>query len=292
MSPSVVALLCVVSVIPAHAGIAPPPRHPGDGPVFDGRSHATKVAAPRVAATITVDGKLDEPVWAQAAILTGFSQYAPVDGVPAADSTTVRVWYSPTAIHFGITAYEAHGAPIATLAQRDHIAQDDYVEIYLGTFDDGRHAMVFGVNPLGAQADGVRTETGNVVSNAVAGAAATREPPDLAVRRQRTVGRDERPHARRHRAPRLLADRVRREPARDRPAPGAVLPREAALLSRRDRAARGAEPVDLHAPARAAAGRAQADRPRRGGRGGRALRGRRPHRVGLRRAPGGQCAPR
>src|SRR5438067_2537350 len=179
MSPSVVALLCVVSVIPAHAGIAPPPRHPGDGPVFDGRSHATKVAAPRVAATITVDGKLDEPVWAQAAILTGFSQYAPVDGVPAADSTTVRVWYSPTAIHFGITAYEAHGAPIATLAQRDHIAQDDYVEIYLGTFDDGRHAMVFGVNPLGAQADGVLTETGNVVSNAVAGAASTRELPDL-----------------------------------------------------------------------------------------------------------------
>jgi len=149
------------------------------GPVFDGRRGATAVAVPRVAASVTVDGALDEPVWAQAAVLAGFSQYAPVDGRPADDSTVVRVWYSPTAIYFGITAYEAHGAPHATLAQRDHIAQDDYVELYLGTFDDGRHALVFGVNPLGAQADGILTETGAIATSGVTSAAATREDPDL-----------------------------------------------------------------------------------------------------------------
>ncbi|AHG93646.1 hypothetical protein J421_6111 (plasmid) [Gemmatirosa kalamazoonensis] len=149
------------------------------GPVFDGRSGATAVSAPRLATSIIVDGRLDEPAWARAAVLGGFSQYAPVDGVPAVDSTTVRVWYSPTAIHFGVVAYEAHGAPHATLAQRDHIAQDDYVEIYLGTFHDGRHALVFGVNPLGAQADGILTETGNIATSGVTSAAATRETPDL-----------------------------------------------------------------------------------------------------------------
>jgi hypothetical protein len=153
--------------------------HAAQGPVFDGWSRATAVAVPRVAASVTVDGRLDEPVWAQAAVLTGFSQYAPVDGVRAVDSTVVRVWYGPTAIHFGITAYEAHGQPHATLAQRDHIAQDDYVELYLGTFDDGRHATVFAVNPLGAQADGTLTETGTIAMNGISGTTVTREFPDL-----------------------------------------------------------------------------------------------------------------
>ena len=56
-----------------------------------------------------VDPAEDEvkaPPWAEAAILSGFSQFSPVDGVPAHDSTEVLVWYSPTAIHFGIRAFE------------------------------------------------------------------------------------------------------------------------------------------------------------------------------------------
>src|SRR5712692_8637451 len=72
--------------------------------------------------------QLDEPVWRQAALLTGFSQYRPVDGRPAADSTQVLVWYSPDAIYFGIRAYESHGAVVrATLADRDNIDADDRV---------------------------------------------------------------------------------------------------------------------------------------------------------------------
>ena len=63
-----------------------------------------------------------------------------MDGVPAADSTEVLVWYSPTAIHFGIRAFEAHGAVNATLADRDRICADDNVQILLGTFNDGRQA--------------------------------------------------------------------------------------------------------------------------------------------------------
>ena len=109
---------------------------------------------------MTVDGALDEPAWAQAAVLTGFSQFAPIDGVAAADSTEVLVWYSATAIHFGIRAFEAHGEVHATLADRDRIDADDNVQILLGTFDDGRQASMFAVNPLGVQSDGALVETG------------------------------------------------------------------------------------------------------------------------------------
>ncbi|MGH9259643.1 MAG: DUF5916 domain-containing protein, partial [Acidimicrobiales bacterium] len=114
---------------------------------------------PRLEATARVDGALDEPVWVQAARLTGFSQYRPVDGRPAADSTDVLVWYAPDAVWFGIRAYEAHGAVVrATLSDRDNISADDYVEILLDTYNDRRRALVFAVNALGVQQDGVRSE--------------------------------------------------------------------------------------------------------------------------------------
>ncbi|MHB1192367.1 MAG: carbohydrate binding family 9 domain-containing protein [Longimicrobiales bacterium] len=126
--------------------------------MFHGFQGQTNAEAPRIEdAEIEVDGHLDEAVWARAAILTGFSQYSPVDGRAAEDSTDVLVWYSPYAIHFGIQAYEPHGTVNATLADRDKIDGDDRVEILLDTFNDNRLALSFGVNPLGIQADGFRS---------------------------------------------------------------------------------------------------------------------------------------
>jgi len=153
---------------------------PPDGPlVFHGRHGQLSVTPPRIEASITVDGALDEPVWQQAAVLTGFSQFSPQDGIAAQDSTEVLVWYSPTAIHFGIRAYEAHGAVRATLAQRDKIQNDDYIQLLLGTFNDGRQATVFMVNPLGVQADGVLNETGQKANSGFMSALASREAADL-----------------------------------------------------------------------------------------------------------------
>jgi len=84
---------------------------------YDGRAGKLAVRVPRLEVEPAIDGKLDEQVWGEAALLTGFSQFSPADGVPAADSTEVLVWYSPTAILFGIRAFEAHGAVHATLAE-------------------------------------------------------------------------------------------------------------------------------------------------------------------------------
>jgi hypothetical protein len=129
------------------------------GPAFDGRAHALHVQVPRLDTTITVDGRLDEPVWRQAARLTGFSQYQPADSRPAEEPTEVLVWYSPTAIYFGIRAREAHGDLVhATHADRDNIGADDYVQILLDTYNDRRRAFLFGVNPYGVQQDGIRSD--------------------------------------------------------------------------------------------------------------------------------------
>jgi Domain of unknown function (DUF5916) len=147
--------------------------------VYNGRSGHLDVHLPRIEAEVTVDGVLDEPVWQRAALLTGFSQFTPVDGVPAADSTEVLVWYSPSAIHFGIRAFEAHGQVHATLADRDKIGADDNIQILLGTFDDGRQASMFAVNPFGVQSDGALVETGAVSGNGFNNAVVQRETADL-----------------------------------------------------------------------------------------------------------------
>jgi hypothetical protein len=119
------------------------------------------VAIPRLEAAVTVDGRLDEPVWNLAARLTDFHQYQPVDGRPAEERTEVRVWYAPGAIYFGIIARDREAAGIrATVADRDNLDANDRVTIYLDTFNDRRRAYFFTVNPLGAQEDGVRSEGG------------------------------------------------------------------------------------------------------------------------------------
>src|SRR5205814_2469071 len=101
---------------------------------------------------------LPEPPWQEAARLTSFSQYAPDDGGAASDETAILVWYSPTAIYFGIRATAPPGAIRATLAARDRIENDDWIQILLSTFNDGRQATMFGVNPLGVQMDGAVVE--------------------------------------------------------------------------------------------------------------------------------------
>src|SRR5467141_1531696 len=147
---------------------------------YSGRDHQLDVPIPRLEAEVVMDGDLADSVWGRAARLTGFSQYSPNDDVPAADSTQVLVWYSATAIYFGIRAFEQHGRPTVTLASRDQIFDDDNVQILLGTFHDGKQALMFAVNPLGVQGGGSLIEGANVTASGFIGSAVVgREQPDL-----------------------------------------------------------------------------------------------------------------
>jgi hypothetical protein len=58
-----------------------------------------------------------------------------------------------------VRAHAAAGTVRAHLTDRDRgIIPDDYIELQLGTFNDGRSAFVFAANPLGVQADGALVE--------------------------------------------------------------------------------------------------------------------------------------
>ena len=155
-----------------------PPRAAGQ--VSNGRQNQLDVSPPRLdESALVMDGSLDEPQWKQAAVLTGFSQFMPRDGIAAEDSTEVLVWYSATAIHFGIRAFEPHEAVHAALGDRDKIFSDDRVELLIGTFNDGRQAIVLGVNPLGVQMDGTLVENNQARGGGSGSSTNSRELPDL-----------------------------------------------------------------------------------------------------------------
>lgn len=157
-----VALLALFQLAGPTEATAPPTAHSraGEQPslVYAGRARALNVQAVRAETTAVIDGHLDEAIWQRAAVLTAFTSYAPVDGRPAQDSTEVRLWHAADAIYIGVRAWAPPGTVRATLAERDKILNDDWITISFDTFNDRRRAFTFGVNPLGVQADGMRSE--------------------------------------------------------------------------------------------------------------------------------------
>ncbi|MDE2973867.1 MAG: DUF5916 domain-containing protein [Gemmatimonadota bacterium] len=138
-----------------------PPGGAGDRPaaaVYDGSAGQLDVPGPAVAdADIDIDGEIVEAAWADAPVLTGFTQFDPVEGVPATQRTEARVLLADDAIYFAVTAWDdAEGGIRATLGDRDSFGRsDDYVRIILDTFNDHRRGYAIMVNPLGVQQDGL-----------------------------------------------------------------------------------------------------------------------------------------
>lgn len=128
---------------------------------YSGLEGELDVQAPRIESpSITVDARLDEAEWSSAAVLTGFTQYTPIEGARASQQTEVRVFYSPEAIYFGFNVYDTEPEDIlAHLLERDRSQTDDWVRIMLDTFNDERQAYTFFVSPFGIQSDGMWLES-------------------------------------------------------------------------------------------------------------------------------------
>jgi hypothetical protein len=105
-----------------------------------------------------IDGKLDDDIWKTAAVFKDFVQFRPVDLVAPSQQTEVRVGYDSKFLYVAFRAYDEPGKVRATIAKRDAVFDDDWVGIWLDTFNDGRRAYELIFNPLGVQADAIFTE--------------------------------------------------------------------------------------------------------------------------------------
>jgi len=122
---------------------------PSPGPPLPPRLHAVRAAAPP-----RIDGKLDDPAWAEAAVTDAFTQQIPAEGKPATERTVLRVLYDDDALYFAFDCEQR--APIELhMTRRDRYSFTDLVWVTIDSRGDGKSAFEFDVTASGNQIDGV-----------------------------------------------------------------------------------------------------------------------------------------
>lgn len=114
-----------------------------------------RLKAVHVSEKITIDGRLDEPVWADAPLAAGFIQSEPKEGQPSSERTEVRVLYDNQNLYVGVFAHDSGVAHLVISDLKKDFATEanDTFDLVLDTFHDQRNGYVFATNAAGAKAD-------------------------------------------------------------------------------------------------------------------------------------------
>ena len=148
-------------VIAKPSPAAPAPAAATFKPAFPlSLERAQPVRIPRLDKPPVIDGKLDDEVWQRAAAFKDFYQVNPGDNIAPSQPSEAYIAYDSKFLYLAFRAYDEPGKVRATIAKRDQIFSDDFIGVYLDTFNDKRKAFEFFFNPLGVQADAIRTEGG------------------------------------------------------------------------------------------------------------------------------------
>lgn len=103
---------------------------------------------------IQLDGRLDEEVWNNAPIASGFTQRRPNDGSSPSQNTEVQILYTDKYIYVGIMAFESSIDSVnGPLFRKDGEESSDWVYASFDSYNDNRTAFTFAVNPKGVQKD-------------------------------------------------------------------------------------------------------------------------------------------
>src|SRR5262249_11123062 len=109
-----------------------------------------------------LDGFLDEPIWAQAPVLSDLRQAEPVEGSQPSERTEVRIVYDEKTLFIGVLCRDRDPATIRpTVMERDASQQpDDSIAILLDTFHDRRNAFYFQMSAAGGMRDALVAKNG------------------------------------------------------------------------------------------------------------------------------------
>ena len=103
---------------------------------------------------ITIDGRLDEPVWEQAPSIHAFVQREPAEGEAPSQRTDARVAYDADALYVAVRAQDTDPDRIVgMLTRRDQRSPSDWIKIVVDSYFDRRTAYEFAVNPVGVKTD-------------------------------------------------------------------------------------------------------------------------------------------
>ena len=142
----------------------PPPPIPPAVVTRDGGGRAT-VRAIRLTTGLSVDGRLDEPVYRDVPPVSDFIQQLPDEGAPATERTDAWVMFDEENFYVAGRCWDSAppSAWAATDMQRDsrNMLNNDLFGFLIDTFYDRRNALLFYANPLGGFVDQQITNEGN-----------------------------------------------------------------------------------------------------------------------------------
>ncbi len=117
---------------------------------------------PRLSGAPRIDGILDALFWeTEALVIHDFLQFSPVEkGIPT-HKTQAFIGYDEENLYIAFRCQDSEFRKIrASVTQRDNIIEDDWILVFLDTFNEKRRAFTFIINPLGIPLDGLRLEEG------------------------------------------------------------------------------------------------------------------------------------
>ncbi len=110
--------------------------------------------AKRTSESIKIDGKAEEAAWAEATILTDFTQWQGAEvGAPSIAKTEVKVLYSDAAVYIFARSYDKRTDVRKELSERDGIGNADFFGVLLDPFMSEIEAFEFIVTAAGTQFD-------------------------------------------------------------------------------------------------------------------------------------------
>ena len=128
----------------------------------DGSRAVPTVSATRVDRSPVVDGRLDDPAWQSAVLVSGLVQSDPDEGRAVSESTVVRVVYDGTALYIGARMLDRQpDAIVRLLGRRDVATPSDEFRLMLDTYHDRRTSFLFAVSSSGVQRDAVAGDDGD-----------------------------------------------------------------------------------------------------------------------------------
>ena len=124
-----------------------------------------QIEALRVTDGPTIDGVLNEALWATAPLGGELVQVIPVAGAVPSERTEFRVVYDDDALYVGFHCFHRNPKEIVAreMARDGALGRDDTVTVVVDTFHDRRNGFQFQLNPNGARGDGLITD--NAASN-------------------------------------------------------------------------------------------------------------------------------
>ncbi len=125
------------------------------------------VVVPKLDGELRIDGKLDEPQWAQALVVEDLHQYQPYEYSEPSQKTKVWIFYTADALYVAAFFEESDPSLISAsvLRQGEGLVADDIFSVILDPYLDRRNGYRFTVNPNGVRWEGLYQNITDIQGN-------------------------------------------------------------------------------------------------------------------------------